>query len=62
MSQWIVAKEKIFKYISYSHSRAVKIYFILIRESNLLEQDKFSSFAYCKFEWKNLVNLFTVCD
>ena len=38
--------------ISYSHSRAVKIYFILIRVSNLLEQDKFSSFAYCKFKLK----------
>ena len=48
----LIATEKIFKYISYSHSRAVKIYFILIRVSNLLEQDKFSSFDYCKFKLK----------
>jgi len=48
----LIAKEKIFKYISYSYSRAVKIYFILIRVSNLLEQDKFSSVAYCKFKLK----------
>ena len=48
----LIAKEKkkIFKYIPYSHSRTVKIYWILIRETNPLKQDKFSSFAYCKFQ------------
>ena len=42
-------KNKIFKYIANSHSRAVNIYWIYSRETNRLEQDIFSSFAFCKF-------------